>query len=290
MLRVIMLSLVWAICSTCLVRPWFWQGVINKTLVRNYEEKRIGFTKSWKSEIAAEIFVFTFLFILSIAMYLGGGKRYTLSDSYIMIIICFLAQCAAWDYQGKVRYCTFLSLAAVFIVLYVQDSIATSNIQAPLNKVESIDLTVESTQIQQDERTIIKLFVSADEIKNLFHADSVSGPSYNNGKYIFIVSGGSNGYGVVIIDQKDYKKAKFISCPHKFEIASIRPNYPTLKLKEVFVAISDDNVPYGVFAVAEKEWFFGNYNVTQYLLFNLTSGESQIFSPKELPEFVTNNN
>ena len=58
MLRVIMLSLVWAICSTCLVRPWFWKGVINKTLVINYEEKRIGFTKSWKSEIVAEIFAF----------------------------------------------------------------------------------------------------------------------------------------------------------------------------------------------------------------------------------------
>ena len=289
MLRVIMLSLVWAICSTCLVRPWFWKGVINKTLVKNKEEKRIGFTKNSKFELVAEIAIFTFLFILSMLMYLGNSKRYTLSDSYIMIILCFLVQCS-WDYQGKVRYCIFLSLAAVFIVLYVQDSIATSNIQAPLNKVESIDLTVESTQIQQDERTIIKLFVSADEIKNLFHANSVSGPTYNNGKYIFIVSGGSNGYGVVIIDQKDYKKAKFIYCPHKFEIASIRPDYPTLKLKEMFVAVSDDNVPFGVFAVAEKEWFFGNYNVTQYLLFNLTSGESQIFSPKELPEFVTNNN
>ena len=38
MLRVIMLSLVWAICSTCLVRPWFWKGVINKTLVKNNKE------------------------------------------------------------------------------------------------------------------------------------------------------------------------------------------------------------------------------------------------------------
>ena len=220
-------------------------------------------------------------------MYLSLGKRYTLSDSYIMIILCFIAQCA-WDYQGKVRYSIFLSLAAVFSVLYVQDSIATSNIQTPLNKVESIDLSVESTQIQ-DENTKIKLFVSADEIKSLFHADSVSGPTYNNGKYIFIVSGSSNGYGVVIIDKNNYKEAKFISCPHNFKIASVRPNYPTLKFKKMFVAVSDDNVPYGLFAVARKEWFFGNYNVTQYLLFNLTSGESQILSPKELPEFVTNN-
>ena len=287
MLRVIMLSLVWAICSTCLVRPWFWKGVRNKTLVKNKEEKRIGFTKNSKFELVAEIAIFTFLFILSMSMYLGISKRYTLSDSYIMIILCFLAQCA-WDYQGKVRYCIFLSLAAVFIVLYVQDSIATSNIQTPLNKVESIELTAENTQLQ-DENTKIKLFVSADEIKSLFHADSVSGPTYNNGKYIFIVSGGSNGYGVVIIDKKDFKEAKFISCPYKFEIASVRPNYPTLKLKEVLVAVSDENVPYGLFAVAEKEWF-GNYNVTQYLLFNLTSGESQILSQKDLPKFVTNNN
>ena len=208
MLRVILLSLIWAICSTCLVRPWFWKGVRNKTLVKNKEEKRIGFIKNSKFELVAEIAIFTFLFILSMSMYLGDSKRYTLSDSYIMIILCFLAQCA-WDYQGKVRYSMFLSLAAVFIVLYVQDSIATSNIQTPLNKVESIELTAENTQLQ-DENTKISLFVSADEIKSLFHADSVSGPTYNNGKYIFIVSGGSNGYGVVIIDKKDCKKAK---CP-----------------------------------------------------------------------------
>ena len=56
MLRVILLSLVWAICSTCLVRPWFWKCVINKTLVISNGEKRIGFTENWKLEIVAEIF------------------------------------------------------------------------------------------------------------------------------------------------------------------------------------------------------------------------------------------
>ena len=95
MLRVILLSLVWAICSTCLVRPWFWKCVINKTLFqKSYDEKRVGFIKNSNFELVMEIFIFTFIFILSIAMYLSLGKRYTLSDSYIMIILCFIAQCA----------------------------------------------------------------------------------------------------------------------------------------------------------------------------------------------------
>ena len=32
MLRIILLSLVWAMCATCLVRPWFWKDVKNKKL------------------------------------------------------------------------------------------------------------------------------------------------------------------------------------------------------------------------------------------------------------------
>lgn len=58
MLRVILLSLVWAICSTCLVRPWFWKCVINKTLFqKSYDEKRVGFIKNSNFELVMEIFV-----------------------------------------------------------------------------------------------------------------------------------------------------------------------------------------------------------------------------------------
>ena len=58
MLRAIMLSLVWAICSTCLVRPWFWKCVINKTLFqKSYDEKRVGFIKNSNFELVMEIFV-----------------------------------------------------------------------------------------------------------------------------------------------------------------------------------------------------------------------------------------
>ena len=51
----------------------------------------------------------------------------------------------------------------------------------------------------------------------------------------------------------------------------------------------DINVPYGLFAVAEKSWILGTYNVKGYVMLNLITGEVQEFKQEELPKFVTNN-
>lgn len=284
MLRIILLSLVWAICSTCLVRPWFWKGVKNKDLF-NYEGKKIGFSNdTWKVDLTLEVIFFVVTFVISILMYALFASRQSLYGSFPMIMTCFLCQCA-WSYQGKVRYTIMLTIFAVSAILWIQDGIVGCHISVPLNKVDSVPLT--TTQVDED--TKVELFLSSSEIKSLFKVDSASGPTYNNGKYIFTVSGGDNGKGIVIINKDNYTEANFLSCSYGLNVTDVRSQYHTQKLKELYITISDDNVPYGLFAVADKNWLLGTYKVSGYIMLNLMTGEIQEFTQEELPIFVTNN-
>lgn len=284
MLRIIMLSLVWAICSTCLVRPWFWKGVKKKYLFNDHGA-RIGFDNySWKGNLAVEIACFVGVFLLSMLVYAVAGARQTLYGSFPLIAVCFLLQCL-WSYQGKVRYTVMLTVVAISLILWAQDGIVGYNINVPLNKVESVQLTASEV----DEETEVKLFVSSSEIKSLFKVDSATGPTYNNGKYIFTVSGGDTGNGIVIIDKNNPTEANFIPCSYESDITEIRSKYPTHKLKELFITISDDNVPYALFATADKSWLLGTYEVNGYIMLNLLTGEIGEFTQEQLPFFVTEN-
>lgn len=282
MLRIILLSLVWSICATCLVRPWFWKGVKNKYLFN--DGVRIGFSNNWQFCVKMEILCFVVVFICSVINYALAGCRYNLYGCFPLIMLCFLAQCL-WDNQGKVRYTIMLTIVAVSAILWIQDGIVGCGISVPLNKVSSVPLTTTQT----DDDTEVKLFISSSEIQSLFKVDSASGPTYNNGKYIFTVSGGDNGKGIVIIDKDNYTEANFLSCSYGLNITDVRSQYPTQKLKELYITISDDNVPYGLFAVADKNWILGTYNVNGYVMLNLITGEVQEFKQEELPKFITNN-
>src|SRR5699024_2379650 len=110
MLRIILLSLVWALCSTCLVRPWFWKGVKHKDLF-NTDGKKIGFgNNNWKINLAIEIICFCVMFFASMLGYAVDGAN--LYGSFPLIMLCFLFQCF-WSYQGKVRYTIMLTVAMI---------------------------------------------------------------------------------------------------------------------------------------------------------------------------------
>lgn len=283
MLRIILLSLVWAVCATCLVRPWFWKRIKKKYLFN--DDGNPGFYRpKLKQELATEIFCFVVVFALSMLLYAVAGFRQNLYGSFLMIMLCFIAQCL-WVNQGKMPYIIMLIIVAVSAVLCIQDVIVGYDISVPLNKVGSVPLTTTQT----DADTEVKLFISSSEIKSLFKADSASDPTYNNGKYIFTVIGGDNGKGIVIIDKGNYTQANFLSCSYDFDVTNLRFQYPTQKLKKLYITISDSNVPYGLFAVADKNWIFGTYKVNSYIMLNLMTGESQKFMQEELPIFVTNN-
>lgn len=282
MLRIILLSLVWALCSTCLVRPWFWKGVKHKDLF-NTDGKKIGFgNNNWKINLAIEIICFCVMFFASMLGYAVAGAN--LYGSFPLIMLCFLFQCF-WSYQGKVRYTIMLTVAMISALLWIQDTCVGNKISIPLNRVASVPLP--TSVVEEDKQ--VKLFVSSSEIKSLFKVDSATGPTYNNGKYIFTVSGGVNGNGIVFIDEDNYSEANFIPCSYELDVKDIRSKYPTQRLKELYIAVSDDNTPYALFAVANKSWVLGTYNVNGYVMLNLITGESQKLTQELLPDFVTKN-
>lgn len=282
MLRIILLSLVWALCSTCLVRPWFWKGVKHKDLF-NTDGEKIGFgNNNWKINLAIEIICFCVMFFASMLGYAVAGAN--LYGSFPLIMLCFLFQCF-WSYQGKVRYTIMLTVAMISALLWIQDTCVGNKISIPLNRVASVPLP--TSVVEEDKQ--VKLFVSSSEIKSLFKVDSATGPTYNNGKYIFTVSGGVNGNGIVFIDEDNYSEANFIPCSYELDVKDIRSKYPTQKLKELYIAVSDDNTPYALFAVANKSWVLGTYNVNGYVMLNLITGESQKLTQELLPDFVTKN-
>ncbi|MBR0428121.1 MAG: hypothetical protein IJK18_08000 [Clostridia bacterium] len=282
MLRIILMSLFWGLCATCLVRPWFWIGVIRRDLY-NHGGKKIGFDDDVSHCIFVEIVGFIVAILISILEY-SSGSRYNLWGSFIMIIFCSLWQCW-WSYQGKLRYTLFISIAIISAILWIQDYAVGAAINTSLNKVDSVELVAHD---RADDNSPVKLFVSANEIANLFKVNSATGPTYSNGKYIFEVSGGDTGDGVVVINKNDYTKAYFIPCSYRFDIAGIRSQFPTAKLKKLFIAVSDDDVPYGVYAISNKTWLLGTYKVDKFALRNLQTGEVTNYYEEPLPEFVKN--
>ena len=279
MLRIILLSLLWGTCATLLVRPCFWKMV--KNLFN--DGKRIEFFRKLKENIKTEMVCFAIVFLVSMFFYAVLGVRTNLYGSFFMIMLCFLAQ-SIWENQ-KICDRIFLSIVVISVILWIQDGIVGESISIPLKQVSSVPLTTTQT----DEETGVKLFISSSEIKSLFKAKSASGPTYNNGKYIFTVSGGDNGNGIVIIDKDNYNEANFLPCSYELDITDVRSQYPTKKLKELYITISDDNEPYGLFAVADKSWLLGTYKVNSYVMLNLITGDVHEFKQEELPDFVTNN-
>lgn len=300
MLRIILLSLLWAVCSTFLVNPCFWKGLKEDYFV-DYNDKEFTFGQTWVEIRMHGTICFIVVFGYSMFLYIAGF-RHNLTGSLICIAICFLLQ-LLFSYNTKKLNAIFIAGLVISVILLMQDVFVSMNIASPLLRIDSIQLTVEDNQNSTNARP----YISLGEIQTLFNVNSASGPTYNNGKYIYAVTGGNNGKGVVIIDKDDPSEARFIQCSREFEIMDIRFKYPDEKLQEIYITVSDDDLsnddlptPYGLFAVAEKSWFFGTYNVNGYILLNLVTGETQEFTEDQLqsadecledllPDFVTNN-
>lgn len=274
MLRIIILSLFWALCSTCLIRPWFWKRIKNKNLFDEY-----GKPSFEENDIKFEIGYAIFVLVMSLVMYMGFSTRTNIYGSYLMIILIFIKH-LLYDNQNKKVKVVCGIVILISIGLWIQDGIAGYIVSDPLKKIESVPIA------SADENGLVKPFFSSEDIKNLFQVETASGPTYNNGRYIFEVSDKSDD-GVVVIDVDEYSVAKYIPCEYEFSLKEIRKYCPTEKIKETYITISDDNIPYGLFSIADKKWT-GGYEIEKYALFNLQTGEIQEYELDELPKFVTN--
>lgn len=290
MLRIILLLVVLAICSTCLVRPWFWKKVReNKHFFKCFKDSQDWGGShiaelTWAEKVTAQIIISIIVMLFSIWIFCSFCCRQNFYGVWVAIIICLIVQLSFFPFKKKIGNIAVILAILLICVCGIQDTIVKDDITIPLNKVDSIKLATYNNQSDS-----IKLFISSNEIQSLFKVDSAIGPTYNNGKYIFVVSGGDTGNGIVIIDRDGYNEAKFLPCSYKLDTSNIYFQYPTQKLKKLYIAISDEDVPYGIFAVCNKNWLLGTYHVDVYVMLNLLTGETQEFTQEQLPSFVTNN-
>ena len=184
----------------------------------------------------------------------------------------------------KKKNITIVVLLVIFLILGIQDLFAQAKIVIPLNKVDKVPITV---NLNIKENTDIKTFISANEIASLFKVEQgkTSGPTYNNSKYIYTI----NGRGIVIIDRYGNDEAKLIECVYEADESSVRLKYPTQMVEKLYITISDDNVPYRLWAKGKKSGLLGKYYVDKYIMSNLITGEIEEFEEKELPDFVFRN-
>lgn len=283
MSRIFLLSFIFATCSTCLVRPWFWKGVKNRYLL-NDNGCRIGFSNNnWKSEVKTQILFFVGIFLLSFLQYTLLGVRQNLYGSLNIVILCLFLQCV-WDYQGRLNTSILYISISFFVILFLQDISAGNSIKVPFN---TSSFTI-STQSSQKEANAEEHFTfTEEEIKSTFKFPFVSTPTYNNGKRIYLVSDRIDTNGVVIVSNDNQAKAIFVPFCTDLGIQNIRREYPTDKIQNLYITVSDTNTPYALFALANKTSLFGSYEIDKYLLVNLATGTIQEHTQEQLPDFVT---
>lgn len=229
MIQIVLMSLVWAVASTCLIRFWFWKGILTKngSIYNDREDKKIGFSYFNKEkEFKTQIGCFFATLLISVFVYSILAYPINLYGSLPMIMICLLIQCL-WDYQNKALTSLLIILTIFSGYLLAEDSMATQRMKIPAIS---------------EKRAEVK----------------------------FVIGNGLEGM-VVETDSKD-KIRNFIPCSHMYnDIVHIRDKYPTQKLITMFITVSD-NKPYRIYALADRDCFFGEYTVYAYAKLNMQTG------------------
>lgn len=291
MLVPILLSLLWAICSTVLVLPWFWKGLIKrKTLIG--DKKNRGFGNSEKNElrncIIVQIVFGCITFGISLLIYLGVMVRYNFYGAILPILLVCAFQCITlwlgWNNRQKMKSFCILAIALVCLFFLVADAITSDFDVVGLTKEnEEVPIIVSTVEKEQKEKTVLP----SSTVAGLFKATSVSEPVYSNGKFVYTITGSPNGYGIVIIDEKAGETARFIACNFKFQMSlNLREKYPFARVKELNVVVSDDNVPFGKYAILSKPNLFGAPVLEKYVLQNMLTGDFTEYIAEELPKFA----
>ena len=125
MLRIIILSLFWALCSTCLIRPWFWKRIKNKNLFDEY-----GKPSFEENDIKFEIGYAIFVLVMSLVMYMGFSTRTNIYGSYLMIILIFIKH-LLYDNQNKKVKVVCGIVILISIGLWIQDGISGYIVRDP---------------------------------------------------------------------------------------------------------------------------------------------------------------
>lgn len=292
MLVPILLSLLWAICSTVLVLPWFWKGLIKrKTIIGNEEYRGFNNTEknSLKISIICQIVFACITFCVSSLIYLVGMVQYNFYGAIVPILLVLFFQFViiwdGWNSNRKLKSLIVLAIALVCLFFSLTDLITTNFDVVGLTKDhEEIPIVVSTIEQEKEEE---KTVLPSSTVAGLFKATSVSEPVYSNRKFVYTITGSPNGYGIVIIDEKAGETARFIACNFKFQMSlNLRERYPFARVKSLNVVISDDNVPFGKYAILSKPNLFGAPVLEKYILQNMLTGDFTEYTAEELPKFA----
>lgn len=288
MLVPILLSLFWAVCSTALVLPWFWIGLIKrKTIIGDKENN--GFIGDEKNEprnyIILQCLFALAIFIVSMVLYLEENVRYNFYGAIIPIILVILCQMCtlfnSWNDKRILKSFIMLAIASVCIFFSIIDYVTSDYEIIGLAK-ENEEIPIE---VYIEEKKEEEPIISSSTVASLFKA-KVTGPVYTNGKFVYEASESPNGYGIIVINEKDAKTAKFIACNYKFEMSrKIREKYPFDRITKLNIVINND-VPFGKYAILSKPSLFGAPVLKKYVLQNMKTGDLDEYTVEKLPKFA----
>lgn len=290
MLVSILLSLLWAVFSTVLVLPWFWIGIIKrKTIIGNEEYRGFSDGKDLIYCIIAQIVFACITFVVSLIVYLKVCVRYNFYGAILPIMLVLLFQFITlwmgWNCRQKIKSLIILAIAIVCLFFSITD-VVTSNFDV-------IGLTKENEEIPtvisiaEKEKEEEKSVLSSSTVASLFKATDASGPIYSNGKFVYSIIGSPNGYGIVVIDEQTDETARFIACNYRLEMSqNIRQKYPFERIKVLNIVVSDDDEPFGKYAILSKTNIFGAPVLDKYALQNMITGDLTEYTAEELPKFA----
>ena len=273
MLVSILLSIVWGICSTVLILPWFWKSLIKrKTIVGDKDNRGISEEDGKLFDfIFSQIFFFGVTCIVSLIMYMTVCVTRTLIGAVVPIVFILFFQMITvsmgWNEKRNIKYYFLGGSAILFIV--VSSIYAYTGYSLDIKGVEN-----ESAEEKEFPITVIignteQIIPSNDNIRNLFDVARVDGPKYVNSKYVYVTTSPE---GVVIIDENNAKVAKFLKTNYNF--LEMRSKYPYNIIRKMGIIITDDNVPYKKYAVIAKKEIIARPILEKYVYQNMLTGET----------------
>lgn len=269
---IILLSIVWALCSTVFVLPWFWKSLIKrKTIVGDKEYRGIDEgKKSLRDFIFYQIFAFGVTFISSLMLYKDACVTFTLIGAVIPFsIVCFfliITISIGWNEKRNIKYHVLSVAVGLLIVVSLINSytgycLDIEGIKDENAEAKELPLTVTVDNIEQ-------IVPSNESIKYLFDVTSVEGPLYVGDKYVYITSSTD---GIVIVDKANGKVANFFKTDYDF--LQVRSVYPFNIIRRAGIIVTDDNIPYKKFAVVAKKSIIAKPVLDKYVYQNMLTGE-----------------
>lgn len=283
--KYLVLSAVWAICSTVLIWPVFWIRLIKRKPVFNEEDMIVLF--QWKNHqkiiIFFEILVASGVFCISISLYILYCSRANIWGSTIQICMILFAQILAiCEYRWK-KAILLLGILAAFIVCSVMENNSSYINATRLQEERKKTLEIPPIVVEVNGRTIP---VPPENTISMLYDAEVEETYLSNGKVIYLLSHESSWKNEVVLFSEG--KSKYIPLKVKPNVnLQLREKYPSEILKKVEIVVSEDDTLFQKLVLLKRKKVFKEAEISKYILQNLITGDIEEYnSIDDLPYFA----